>query len=169
MHTLILKLALGAAVIATAPAAEAAASDFLLGLEGIKGESNSDTSIREWEWSKAMATGSFDPFHPAFAGGVRVAAGDLDDGRWDSLVLTATSVGDGGTFFRYELKDVMVTSYQISGAAATDHKDWIMLESMSGPIMRWQPPGPNGGRGDWIEGPDVVIAVNLRTQLMKRE
>lgn len=150
MHTLILKLALGAAVIASTTAADAA-SDYLLELDGVKGESKASASIQEFRWHQATAEGSFDAFEPTFAGGVRVASGDLGgDGRWDSLTLTATSP-DGGTFYRYELKDVMVTSWQTS-AAAKDHKEWIMIESVSGPLMRWQPPTPNGGRGDWIEG-----------------
>lgn len=152
MHTLILKLALGAAVIATAPAADAA-SDYLLELEGIKGESKSSASIEEFRWHQATAEGSFFAFGPTFAGGVNVAASDLGgDGRWESIALTATSP-DGGTFYRYEMKDVMVTSWQISGAAAAgqDHKKWIMIEAVSAPIMRWQPPTPHGGRGEWIE------------------
>lgn len=150
MHTLILKLALGAAIVATAPAADAA-SDYLLELEGIKGESKSSASVLDWEWSMAMASGRFDPFQPAFAGGVYVASGDLDsDGRWESLTLTAVSTDGDGAFFRYELKDVMVTSWQTS-AAGSDHKDWIIIESMSAPVMRWAPPTATGGRGDWIE------------------
>lgn len=149
MHTLILKLALGAAVIATAPAADAA-SDYLLELEGVKGESKSSAAIEEFRWHQATADGGFYAFGPTFAGGVRVATSDLGgDGRWESMVLKATSP-DGGTFYHYEMKDVLVTSWQTS--AAQDHKDWIMIESMSGPTMRWQPPTPNGGRGDWIEG-----------------
>lgn len=149
MHTLILKLALGAAIVASAPAADAA-SDYLLELDGVKGESKSSASVQEWEWSRAMATGSFDPFQPAFAGGVRVASGDLDsDGRWESLVLTATSVDGSGSFFRYEMKDVMVTSWQTS--AAGSHSKWLTIEAMSTPIMRWAPPTATGGRSDWIE------------------
>lgn len=151
MHTLILKLALGAAIVATAPAADAA-SDYLLELEGIKGESKSSASIETFQWYLATESGSFNPFQPSFAGGVRVASGDLDsDGRWESLSLTATSL-DGDSFYRYELKDVMVTSWQTSAASNSDHKDWIIIESMSSPIMRWQPPTPTGGRGDWIVG-----------------
>lgn len=154
MQSLILKLALGAAIVASAPAADAA-SDYLLELDGIKGESKASASIEVFQWSKATATGVFDPFTPSFAGGVRVASGDLDgDGRWESLTLTARTL-DGETFYRYELENVLVSSYSVSGqgtAAADGHKDWILIESMSGPIMRWAPPTANGGRGDWIVG-----------------
>jgi hypothetical protein len=149
MQTLILKLALGAAVIASAPAADAA-SDYLLELDGVKGESKASASIAEFRWSQALAGPAFDPFQPAFAGGVNVAVGDITgDGRWEELVLTATDPDDG-SFFRYEMKDVLVTSYQLP--AAEGHKEWIIIESMSGPLMRWSPPTASGGRGDWIEG-----------------
>lgn len=149
MQTLILKLALGFAVIATSPAADAA-SDYLLELDGIKGESRASASIVDFQWSRAMAGPAFDPFQPAFAGGVNVAVGDIaGDGRWEELVLTATDPDDG-SFFRYEMKDVLVSSYQLP--AAKGHKEWILIESMSSPIMRWSPPTASGGRGAWIEG-----------------
>ncbi len=154
MPTPIPKLALAAALVATAHAA-GAASDYLLQLDGIKGESKATASIETFQWSGATAQGAFDPFTPTFAGGVRVAAGDLgSDGRWESVSLTARTP-EGDTFFRYELKNVLITSYDLSGAganAARDHKDWILLESTSGPVMRWSPPTANGSRGDWIAG-----------------
>jgi hypothetical protein len=148
MIPFVLKAALAAAAIATAPAADAAA-DYLLKLEGIKGESKSSATTETFHWQQAMAGGVFNPFQPMLAGGVRVAAGDLDgDGRWESLSLTATDPDDG-VFFRYELKEVYVTSWQHT--ASHDHKDWIIIESMSSPVLRWAPPTAGGGRGDWLE------------------
>lgn len=157
MQTLILKLAIGAAIVATAPAADAA-SDFLLELDGIKGESKASASIGSFEWTAATATGIFNPFTPAYAGGLNVASGDLNgDGRWESLTLTARTL-DGTSFFRYEMKDVLISSYSLSGHGETapdghkGHKDWIIIESMSAPTMRWSPPDATGGRGEWIVG-----------------
>jgi hypothetical protein len=153
MHTPTVKLALGAAVIAVATAANAA-SDYLLQLDGIKGESKATASIETFQWPRALAGGVFNPFQPALAGGVSVATGDItgdlaSDTRWDALELTARSP-QGEPYYTYKLKDVLVSSWQNS-AANDEHKEWIIIESMSSPIMRWKPPLATGGRGDWIE------------------
>ncbi len=147
MNKLNPKLALAAGLLAGAVGAQAAA---YIKFDGVDGESRVSGALTDFRWSQALAGPDFDPYQPAHAGGVRVAVGDVTgDGRLDSFVLRASDDG-GTTFFEYRLADVLVSSYQTT--ASGGHKEWIIIESMSQPVMRWSRQLANGGRGDWIEG-----------------
>jgi hypothetical protein len=147
MCNLNLKLALAAGLLASTVGAQAAA---YLKFDGVDGGTRFAGTLSDFRWSQALAGPDFDPYQPAHAGGVNVAVGDVTgDGRLDSFVLRASDDG-GSVFFEYRLQDVLVTSYQTT--ASGDHKDWILIESMSGPMMRWSPLLATGGRGAWIEG-----------------
>lgn len=154
MKTLIVNIAIAtcAATAALTAAPEArAASDFLLELEGIKGESRASAPLNDFRWSMVMASGAFNPFTPTFAGGVSVAVGDIaGDGRWDSLTLGAREAGGAGqTFFQYIMPLALATP---APAAGGDHREWILIESMTAPVMRYRPLLPGGLRGDPLTG-----------------
>ncbi len=142
----LLKTTLAAALALSALSAAQAAA--YIKFDGIDGEVvEVQGTLQTFRWTAAQAGPAFDPFHPAQAGGVNVAVGDLNgDGRLQQFTLSAADAG--GTFFRYELKDVYVTSFQTSAAGC--HDCWITLESTAPPVMRWSPPTPNGGRGEWL-------------------
>lgn len=154
MKSLNIRLALGAMSIASAASVQAA-SDYLLRIDGIAGETEAAATLHEFRWTGAFdAQGGFDPFQPALAAGAGVRA-LIGDRRWESLALTA-STPEGRTVYRYELQGVLVSSYSVSGhgdgSATPATGPWIRLESASGPIMSWAPPAAGGGRGDWVQG-----------------
>lgn len=148
MH--LLKTAVAAA-IALSALADARAAAYIK-FDGIDGEVvEFEGTLSEFRWTSALAGPSFDPFHAALAGGVRVASGDLDgDGRAHYAGLALTAADEGGTYFRYELKDVIVSSYDLSSAARCHHDCWVIIESTQAPVMRWAPRTDNGGRSPWI-------------------
>lgn len=157
MKTLIVQIAIAtvAATAALTAAPEArAASDFLLEIDGVKGESSQDkVKMTDFHWSLALAGDRFDPFQPAYAGGVSVAVGDLTgDGRWDNLTLHVRGTGDGDQpFFQYVMPGAQSVLTD-SPTASHDHKEWILIESMSSPILRYRPLRPDGLRGDPLVG-----------------
>lgn len=150
MHVAILKsvatTALWAALLGASAAAHAV--DYFLEIDGLDGESTMNAQVRQWQWPQAAAGLDFNPWHGGFAGGVKVAAGDLDSRTtWDELVLSAYHHAGGATM-RYKLKDVIVSSYQ---AADGKHDSWIDILSFSSATMNWWPPAAGGGRGEVIE------------------
>lgn len=153
MKNLSLRLACLATLSAVIPASQAAV---FAKYEGVKGYTTFSASVDQWQWLQAMsADGSYDGLAPSFAGGVRVATGDIDgdgdgDGLWDQIVLTVSEDRAGQmTYYKYELKNVLVTSYQTSaGAQGPSFK----LDSFASATMSWLPPRADGGRGDAVVG-----------------
>jgi hypothetical protein len=148
MKKLTLKLACVASLAAVAPAIQAAV---FAKYDGVKGNTVVSAAVDQWQWLQAMSDdGSFDGLAPSFAGGVRVAAGDLDnDGLWDQVDLTVSSDRAGQvTYYKYELKNVLVSSYQVSSTGSASFK----LDSFESATMTWLPPWAPGGRGDAIVG-----------------
>lgn len=151
MQRLIAPLALAAATLAAAPSAHAA-SDYLLTLDGIKGEGSLaepfSGTAQHWGWRLPPTPGATVGAWPAFAGGVRLAVGDIGgDGVASFIRLSARDAyTNGPIFFHYELEDVLITSWQTSGAASFE------MPRFARATMSWRPLLPNGGRGDVIEG-----------------
>jgi hypothetical protein len=116
---------------------------------GIDGKTE-QRSTAEFQWSLALAGNTFDPFHPAYTGGLRVAVGDVD-GRWAGVALTVDGPGTGDPpVLRYEMKNVLVTSYSVSSDAAGE--SWLKLADFSAVSMVWRPLRANGSLGDEIVG-----------------
>jgi hypothetical protein len=148
MNKLAARIACIAALAATSPAVWSAA---YIKFDGIDGESTASATVDQWLWLQAMSDdGRFDGLAPSFAGGVRVASGDIDgDGRWEQLVLSIAEDRAGQqTYYRYELKDVLISSYQTSGAGTASFK----VGSFASATMTWLPPLATGGRGDPVVG-----------------
>jgi hypothetical protein len=154
MKTFPIVLALAAGCALThLPGTARAASDHLLRLEGIRGEYRPQASTMQWQWSLASAAGGFNPFEPAFTGGVTVAVGALD-GRWSTFALTVAAA-DGQPRLRYELKDAIITSYSVGGHGgrnAAEPQTWLKLSDFSAVAMTWRPPQPDGSAGDPVVG-----------------
>lgn len=133
---------LTAACLALAPAAQAAS---YMKLEGVKGNVSSSHTALSWQWLHATASGGFDPFQPAFAGGVWVAAGDVEGdgtGLWESIELVAVDDGSAAEL-RYELQNVIVSSYSVSGHGGDGGA--MHIDSWARATLRWLPEGAGGG------------------------
>ena len=165
MHNLTLKLALGAAVIASAPAANAAGLDYFLEIDGVKGESSAHATVEQWQWLRAVAAdGSFNGLAMSQAGGVHVASGDLDgDGAWAQLVLSVKGTVPGAQpFMTYAMEDVRISANSAPAVGSAtgwradqipqNHAEWIIVESFSSATMTYAPLLASGGRGNPIEG-----------------
>jgi hypothetical protein len=148
MKHLTLKLACLATLSAVIPATHAAVYP---NYEGVKGFTTFSASVDQWQWLQAMAAdGSFDGLAPSIARGVQVVDGELGDGLWDQIVLTVSEDRAGQmTYYKYELKNVLVTSYQTSGGAQGPS---FKLDSFASATMSWLPPRADGGRGEAIVG-----------------
>jgi hypothetical protein len=154
MKTWIVQIAIATtaatAALTAAPEAQAA-SDYLLEIDGIKGESRARASITDFRWSMALAGPAFNPFQPSYAGGIGVASGDLNGDGWDSVALVVNDRLGGPPIFQYLRRSARIQPTPEPGTLA-GHREWIVIESMSPPVMSYRPLLPTGGRGDPITG-----------------
>ena len=155
---------LAALALAAPGLAAAAAVDYFLKIDGIDGESTDDKHrneivIESWSWGVSQST---------TAGGARsgkpcaapmsfskpvdkaspaLAANAVSGMVIPRAILIGRKAGEGQQdYLKYELKNVMVTSYQTGGSSQSTPIDQFSLNFASATI-EYKPQDPKGGLG----------------------
>ena len=143
MNTLSIRMVLSTAVVAAAPAAHAA-SDYLLEIDGIKGESQS-TAVMELQWLEADdGTGGLDLGRaPTLRLLAQIDPAEASSSTYLQLAAMQGRSFDGGVIFAHDLTDAKVENVRPADRAGWS---WLDLVGYSTAALAWWPPMNDGSR-----------------------